>query len=111
MLVRRPLYPVERRIVEKQAGPISVEVHGLAGGLTNNDLTYLVNAGIKQGYSGPVPPGVLAAPGPSLSMIWNVEAAGAPHPSVIITAQLLSSTLRILGRVRLGRSDAGPEDS
>jgi hypothetical protein len=82
------LYPVERHTVETQAGPISVEVHGLAGGLTNNDLTRLVNAGIKQGCPGPVPPGVLAAAGPSLSMIWNVEPAGTPHPSVMVTARL-----------------------
>ena len=88
-----PLYPAEqhiaeRHIVETQAGPISVEVHGLAGGLTNNDLTRLVNAGIKQGCPDPVRPGVLAAARPSLSMIWDVEPAGTPHPSVMVTARL-----------------------
>lgn len=85
-----PSYSAERHIVETQAGAISVEVHGTAGGLTNNDLTRLVSAGIKQGCPGPVPPAILAAAGPSRSMIWNVEGAGTPHPSVIVTARLLS---------------------
>jgi hypothetical protein len=83
--------PAEQHSVETKAGRSFVEVHGVAGGLTNSGLTKLVEAGIKQGCPGPVPPGIRAIAGPSLSMIWNVNDAGSPHPSVIVTARLLSA--------------------
>lgn len=87
----KPSRPANPTSIATQLGPIMLEVHGVAGGLTNSELTRLVTAGIKQGCRGGGTSGAKALIRPSLSMVWDIQTAGARPPSIIIIARLLSA--------------------
>ena len=86
-----PPRPAARAFVDTQAGPVGVEVHGFAGGLTNSEITRLVKAGMKQSCPGRAPSELDRVAGPSLSIIWEVVGAGVRPPAVIITGRLLNN--------------------
>ena len=86
----QPPYPVDRTVVESQVGPLVVETHGFAGGLTSSQFAHWVNEGVKRGC--PRKAGLIKAPSvpPALSMVWSIERAGSRPPSVTVTARLLN---------------------
>ena len=86
----RPSEP-ERRVVQTQVGPIGLEVRGFGGGLTNIDVTRLVQAGAVE----VCPERVSSHPGdvggPPLSMIWHLDDGGGGSPMVTIAARLFNA--------------------
>jgi hypothetical protein len=86
----RPSEP-ERRVVQTQVGPIGVEVRGFGGGLTNVDVTRLVQAGVVEACPERVSSHPGDGGGPPLSMIWHLGDGGGQLPTVTITARLFNA--------------------
>jgi hypothetical protein len=86
----RPSEP-ERRVVQTQVGPIGVEVRGFGGGLTNVDVTRLVQAGVVEACPGRVSSHLGDVSGPPLSMIWHLDDGGGGSPMVTIAARLFNA--------------------
>jgi hypothetical protein len=86
----RPAEP-EPRVVQTQVGPIALEVRGFVGGLTDVDVTRLVQAGVVEACPGrgSSHPGDVG--GPPLSMIWHLGDGGGRPPTVTITARLFNA--------------------
>jgi hypothetical protein len=81
----------EPRVVQTQVGPIGVEVHGFGGGLTNVDVTRLVEAGVVEPCRGRVSSHLGDVSGPPLSMIWHLDDGGGGAPMVTIAAHLFNA--------------------
>jgi hypothetical protein len=86
----RPSEP-EPRVVQTQVGPIGLEVRGFVGGLTNADAARLVQAGVVEACPGRVSSHPVEVGGPTLSMIWHLDDAGGPSPTIIIAARLFDA--------------------
>lgn len=86
----RPSEP-EPRVVQTQVGPIGVEVHGFVGGLTNADVTRLVQVGVVEACPGRVSSRLGDVSGPPLSMIWHLDDGGGRPPMVTIAARLFNA--------------------
>jgi hypothetical protein len=85
-----PLAP-EPRVLQTQVGPIGVQVRGFVGGLTNADAARLVQAGVVEACPGRGSTHPGEAGGPQLSMIWHLNDAGGPSPTVTIAARLFNT--------------------
>jgi hypothetical protein len=86
----RPSEP-DPRVLQTQVGPIGVEVRGSVGGLTNVDVTRLVQAGAVEACPGRVSSHPGDVGGPPLSMIWHLQDLGGRPPTVTITARLFNA--------------------
>jgi hypothetical protein len=86
----RPSEP-DPRVLQTQVGPIGVEVRGSVGGLTNVDVTRLVQVGVAEACPGRVSshPGDVSGPPPS--MIWRLADWGGRLPTVTIAARLFNA--------------------
>jgi hypothetical protein len=86
----RPAEP-EPRVVQTQVGPIALGVRGFVGGLTNVDVSRLVQAGVAETCPGRVSSHPADMDGSPISMIWDLANGAGRAPTVTIAARLFNA--------------------
>jgi hypothetical protein len=86
--------PIDKPILQSQAGAVAVEVHGAAVGIPDAILDKMVQAGVRQGCPREMNDKIKEAAEPPLSMIWSIQRDG-PEPLVIVTASLFSGNRNV----------------
>jgi hypothetical protein len=87
----------EPRVLQTQVGPIGAEVRGFIGGLTNVDVTRLVQAGVVEACPGRVSSYLGEVGRPPLSMIWHLDDGGGRSTTATIAARLLACAAALQG--------------